>query len=157
VLSADVEVVMTTDRFILINTRAGNKKDVITLRPISVLAELPPPGSAARKFENVYTKLFRDFGDTKVKLGAEHMTKAEKFSIVASALSAASNAWQLSSLMGATSTGMQRFAATMLSAAWATASVQSTIEAQRRMMRDLDFKIIAVDPPKPTFRTDLFR
>jgi tetratricopeptide (TPR) repeat protein len=154
--AASITALKTSENAVTIaRTLRNGKSERSTVYPLAIARRAPPTGPAARRFSNTYMKLFRDFGDIKVELGAESMTKVEKLDLIIDAVTAASNAWDAMHvspwLVGAT------LFAFMESITWATSTVQSSLEAQRRMFRELDFKMISIDAQKPTFRTELFK
>jgi tetratricopeptide (TPR) repeat protein len=152
----DITAVETDDDFVRVSWAAKAKTQELRITPLRVTSAAPYKGPAARKFANAYTKLFRDFSDKKVKLGAEKLTGGEKFGMVMQVALAAYAGGMMSAASGMQ--GAANFiAAAMRSATSATMELQNALDAQARMLRSTEFKIIPVEDPKPTFRTELFR
>lgn len=126
------------------------------LSPIRFTNAAPVTGPAARRFANAYTKLFRDFGDVNVKLGAERLTGGEKFGMAMQVALAAYSGGAMSLASGVQGTA-NIIAAAMRSAAWATMELQNAMDRQARMFQETQFKIMPIEDPKPAFRKELLR
>jgi tetratricopeptide (TPR) repeat protein len=76
--TTDLKGVETKNNYVSLNTGT----DEVFIAPLSIAFETPYQGTPARKFGNTYSRLFlRYMGYDNTKLGPEHMTGGEKFSL----------------------------------------------------------------------------
>jgi tetratricopeptide (TPR) repeat protein len=135
---------------------ASAAKREVRLTPFRFTNTAPASGPPSRRFANPYTKLFRDFADVQVKLGAERMTGGEKFGF-AMQMAAAAYAGGAMALAGGAYSTANIVAAAMRSATWATIELQNAMDRQARMFQETQFKIMPLEDPKPVFRKDALR
>jgi tetratricopeptide (TPR) repeat protein len=136
--TTDLKAVETKNSYVALNTGA----DELYIGPLSIASETPYEGIPARKFGNIYSRLFlRYMGYDNTKLGAEHMTGGEKFSLGMSFAAAGMGGYAaFAGAGGYLMTTRLMYSMSALNSAMST--LRRSREDQRQLIEGSDFKII---------------
>lgn len=135
--TADLKGVETKNSYVALNTGT----DEVYLGPLSIASETPYEGTPARKFGNTYSRLFlRYMGYDNTKLGPEHMTGGEKFSLGMSIAAAGMGGY--SALAGSGSLMATRLMSSVYALNSAMTTLQRVRADQLHLIEGNDFKII---------------
>lgn len=171
----DLKGIETDKNFVVLKLQ----KDKVYIAPLNMLSEVPFEGRASRTFGNEYTRLFvRYLGYEEGKLGKEGMTTGEKFKLgfqiarigVSVGMMAATgpvaygSAVRMAQLVhalrvyhsvmqgvravDATDAGMRLADDVQMDAA----TLERTVNDERRTIEGMEFKIIPTQPFQPKFR-----
>jgi tetratricopeptide (TPR) repeat protein len=135
--TTDLKGIETKNNYIALNTGA----DEMFIRPLNMASETPYQGTPARKFGNTYSRLFlRYMGYDNTKLGPEHMTGGEKFSLGMTFAAAGMGGY------AAFAGGGYMMTARLMFSMYAMNSAMTTLRKSRADQRELiqgnDFKVI---------------
>jgi hypothetical protein len=152
--TADLKKVETKYSLVLIKL---SDRD-LWLTPLNLTGFTPYQGPSARKFANVYTRLFRDdLGIEDAKLGKESLTSGEKVQIGFAFAGMAAGAAGASGLMGGTMSAMSPtfLNTSVVMMQTSTAYLQKSSREEHEMLEANDYKLIPTEPFQLTFREDL--
>jgi tetratricopeptide (TPR) repeat protein len=135
--TGDLKAVETKNNYVML--KAGD--DELFLEPLNISSDTPYQGKAARKFGNNYSRLFLRFmGYDATKLGPEHMTGGEKFSLGMSLAAAGMGGYSALATGGMMMSSQLMYSMAALNNAMGTLR-QNRVE-QRQLIEGNDFKII---------------
>jgi tetratricopeptide (TPR) repeat protein len=172
---ANLKGVETDKNFVVLKLR----DDKVYIAPLNMLSDIPFEGRASRTFGNEYTRLFvRYLGYDQAKLGKEGMTTGEKFKLGfeiarigvsvgmmgVTGPAAYSSAVRMAQLVHALRVyhavmqGVRAVDATEAATRLAddvqmdAATLERTVNDERRTIEGMEFKIIPTQPLQPKFR-----
>jgi tetratricopeptide (TPR) repeat protein len=135
--TADLKGVETKNNYVALNTGS----DELYIGPLSIASETPKQGIPARKFGNTYSRLFlRYMGYDNTKLGTEHMSGGEKFSLGMSFAAAGMGGYSAFAGGGYMMTTRLMFSMYAMNSAMST--LRRSRADQRQLIEGNDFKVI---------------
>jgi tetratricopeptide (TPR) repeat protein len=135
--TTDLKGIETKNNYVALNTGS----DEVFIGPLSIASETPIQGIPARKFGNTYSRLFlRYMGYDNTKLGTEHMSGGEKFSLGMNIAAAGMGGYSAFAGGGAMMT--TRLMVSMYAMNSAMSALRKSRADQRQLIEGNDFRII---------------